>query len=236
MPEPLGLDAFLLRFAGEFDEAANRAALAFRAAVEAAGLPGVTETAPTLASVLVRFDPDVADPEALAGALAALAASRDWRAAPLPEGRRLWRVPAAFGGADGPDLEAVAAAAGADPAAALAATRLRVLTLGFAPGQPYLGLLPAAFDLPRRERLASQVPAGAIAVAVRQAVLFAVPSPTGWHWIGRTAFRPFRAEAREPFALRPGDEIAFEPVGASELARLAARDPEGGGARAEPLG
>ncbi len=231
----MGLDAWLIRFAEEFDEAANRAALAFRAAVEAARLPGVTETAPTLASVVVRFDPERADPEALAAALAGLAAARDWRTAPLPPGRRLWRVPAAFGGADGPDLEDVARAAGGDPAAVLAARPLRVLTLGFAPGQPYLGCLPPAFDLPRRDRLRPGVPAGAIAVAVRQAVLFSVASPTGWHWVGRTAFRAFRPESREPFPLRPGDEIAFVPVSSAELARIAGRDPEDGGARAAAL-
>jgi KipI family sensor histidine kinase inhibitor len=210
--------------------------LAFRAAVEAEGLPGVTETAPTLTSVVVRFDPERADPGSLAARLADLAASRDWRAAPLPAGRRRWRLPAAFGGTDGPDLDAVAAAAGADPAAALAARPLRVLTIGFAPGQPYLGLLPPAFDLPRRSVLTPRVPPGAIAVAVRQAVLFTIASPTGWHWIGRTAFRGFRPGAAEPFPLRPGDEIAFEPVSAAELAQIAARDPEGGGARAEVIG
>ena len=34
-----------------------------------------------------------------------LLAERDWMRAPLPPGRRLWRIPTAFGGADGPQLE-----------------------------------------------------------------------------------------------------------------------------------
>ena len=232
---PLGLTGWLVRFADRLEDGANRAALAFRAAVEAEGWPGVAETALSLGAVQV-VGTDETDPEALRDRLAQLLAGRDWQAAPLPPGRRLWTLPVAFGGETGPDLAEAAALAGRDPDAAVAelcAATLRVLTLGFAPGMPYLGTLPPHWDLPRQGRLTDRVPAGTLAVAVRQLVLFPAALPTGWRQVGQTAFRPFRPEAPEPFPLRPGDEIRLVPVPADRLAAFA-DDPDGG-ARVAPL-
>ena len=105
---PLGPDGLLVRFSDQLSEPANRAALAFQADVVRAKIEGVVETATSLTSVFVRFRPDHLSREALSDRLQAALAGQDWRAAPLPEGRRLWRVPAAFGGAFGPALDEAA--------------------------------------------------------------------------------------------------------------------------------
>ena len=60
---PLGLTGWLVRFADRLEDGANRAALAFRAAVEAEGWPGVAETALSLGAVQV-VGTDETDPEA----------------------------------------------------------------------------------------------------------------------------------------------------------------------------
>ena len=54
---PVGLDGLLVAFGDGLDVRVQRAVLAFRAAAEAAAWPGVEETAPSLTSVLLRFDP-----------------------------------------------------------------------------------------------------------------------------------------------------------------------------------
>ncbi|MFN3641967.1 MAG: carboxyltransferase domain-containing protein [Gemmobacter sp.] len=233
--DPIGVDGWLVGFGARLTEPANRAALAFRAAVEAADLPGLTETAAALTSVLVRFDLGATDHAATRAALAMLLAARDWHAAPLPAGRRLWRVPAMFGNAVAPQLGEAAARAGLTPAAAVAAlcaAPLWVQTVGFAPGQPYLGQLPPAWDLARQPTLTPRVPEGALVVAIRQAVVFAIPSPIGWRHVGQTALALFRPDRPDPFLLRPGDAVLFEAVGRAALDRLRAA---GGGAVAEPL-
>jgi len=238
---PLGLTGMLVRFADRLSEPANRAALAFRAALDAAAWDGVLETAPALASVALRFDPERLAHDDLTERLRGLLAERDWTAAPLPAGRRLWRIPTAFGGGAGPQLAEAAELARRSEAAAIdeiAAARLRILTIGFAPGLPYLGELPAHWDIPRQGDLTPQVPAGALAVAVRQLVLFPRATPTGWRQIGRTAFRAFRPGGATPFPLRPGDEVIFDPVCETALADLEAADGDGdgdGGAVAETL-
>ena len=226
--EPLGESALLVRFGDRLDDAVNRAALAFRADLERRPVGGVAETAPSLGSVLVRLAGDAA---AVEGALLDRLAAWAWGEAPLPP-RRRWRIPCHYGGADGPDLAEVAAMAGLTEAAAvvaLGAAPVRVLALGFAPGMPYLGILPPRWDLPRRTDLAPRVPEGALVIAVRQLVLFGAAAPTGWRHVGRTAFGCFRPGRARPVALAPGDEVTFPAVGADALEAAAAADRDGHG-------
>ncbi|MEM9755758.1 MAG: carboxyltransferase domain-containing protein [Pseudomonadota bacterium] len=226
----MGVTGVLVRFADRLSEPGNRAALAYRAAAAAEGWAGVTETTCALASAYLRVDPTQVDPRDIAAEAQALAEARDWWAEPLPAGRRLWRIPTVWGGDLAPDLAQVAAAAGVTPEAALnelSSARVRVLTLGFAPGQPYLGELPAHWDVPRRKDLTPEVPAGGVLLAVRQFVLFTAPSPTGWYHVGQTAFRTFRPEAEMPVALKPGDELTFPATTPDHLADIAG-DPDGG--------
>lgn len=235
----MGLGGLLVRFGETMADEANRAALAFRQALEAARWPGVEETAASLASVYLRFDPAVVGHDDLRGRLQALVASRDWYGADLPAGRRRWTVPAVFGGALAPQLGEAAALAGLSPEAAVAALcarPLRVLAIGFAPGQPYLGALPEAWDIPRQAALTPNVPVGALVVAIRQLVLFSASTPTGWRHVGQTAFRAFRPESAAPFALAAGDEIRFRAVSDDALAAIRVADRSGdGGASVEVL-
>ncbi|MBC6437451.1 MAG: carboxyltransferase domain-containing protein [Rhodobacteraceae bacterium] len=237
---PMGLDALLVSFANRFTEAPNRAALAFRAELECLNWAEVAETAPTLVSVVVRLVAGAQSSADVSDRLRALLQSRDWYDAPLPDGRRHWRIPTVFGGSLAPGLDSAAQAAGVDTATAItewSQVRVRVLTIGFAPGQPYLGVLPPRWDIPRQTSLTPRVPQGALVQAVRQFVLFSRPSPTGWRHVGQTAFRSFRPGATVAFPLRPGDEISFVPTDRDHIERLLA-DPDGsdGGAEAEQVG
>jgi KipI family sensor histidine kinase inhibitor len=143
-------------------------------------------------------------------------------------------VPACFGGAYGPEFEQACSLAGvsqAEAVAELCATPLRVQAIGFAPSQPYLGELPPNWNFPRQATLNPQVPKGALVAAIRQIVLFSVPSPTGWLHIGQTGLSLFDP-ARDPaFMLRAGDEIALRPVSEAEFETSCAAAPYGGAVR-----
>lgn len=232
-----GLCGILVTFGDSLTEPANRAALAFAAAVERSGIDGIEECAPSLVSVFVRFDPLHLGHDTLIGALTRLLDERDWYAAPMPSGRRFIRVPTAYGGDLAPQLNEAAEAAGLTPEAAtrsLSEARVRVQTIGFAPGQPYLGLLPPAWDIPRQTNLTKAVPESALVVAIRQLVLFSVSNPTGWRHVGQTALKLFRPDSDAPFFLRPGDEVQFVPVDPDVLARFRG-DPDGGAEISEAL-
>ncbi|MCA0930063.1 5-oxoprolinase subunit B family protein [Ruegeria profundi] len=234
----VGLDGLLVSFADSMAEPSNRAALAFRDAVNTLDWDGVIETSASLASAYVRFDPLVLTHSEIHGQLHQILHRQNWYEAPLPAGRRLWKVPTVYGGELAPQLDEAAAAAGLSPSETidrLSQSRVRVLTIGFAPGQPYLGPLGPEFNIPRLKELTPMVPEGALVLAISQFVLFSGPTPTGWRHIGQTAFRCFRPEAKESFALRPGDEMQFLPVSRAELERLREADDGTGGATCEEI-
>lgn len=211
----VGVDGLLVSFGDRLSEGANRAALAFRSALDGAGIEGVEESSTSLASAYLRFDVLSREHDAVEREVARLLDQRDWYAAALPEGRRLWRIPTVYGTELAPQLEEAAAAAGMSAAEAvrsISTARVRVQTIGFAPGQPYLGELAPEWDIPRQTALTDRVPVGALTVAIRQLVLFSVSTPTGWRHVGQTAFRGFRPESETPFVLNPGDEVLFEAV------------------------
>jgi KipI family sensor histidine kinase inhibitor len=220
-----GDSAWLVDFGERTDDAVNNAAIAFDRWIADRAIAGIVETAPTIRSVLVRFDPLALDAEALAERLRAGLAERDWLRAPPPAGRRRWRVPVAYGGAHGPHLAEIAQERGVDERALVAehtAAVHRVRMVGFAPGFVYTGMLPDAWDLPRRTEVVPKVPPGTLAVAVRQTVLTSTTIPTGWRLIGRTPWRAFALDRDPPFALAAGDELVFAPIPAGDYDRLAA--------------
>lgn len=237
--QTVGLSGILITFAGAMSEPANRAALAFRAAVDAQNWPEVSETSTSLVSTFLQTDLSATPPEAIIERLTELLITQDWFAAPLPTGRTLWHVPTVYGTDLAPQLEEAATAAGVDPDTAikeLSTTRVRVLTIGFAPGQPYMGELPQHWNIPRQQDLTKSVPSGALVVAIRQLIVFTNAAPTGWRHIGQTAFELFRPATETPFALSTGDELTFPAITTQELNSIKAKDTSGnGGASTEAL-
>lgn len=233
----VGLNGIAVSFASDMSDMANRAAIAFRAAVDGEDWPDVSETASTLVSCYIAADLTTAPVDALILRIETLLASRDWLAADLPTGRKIWTLPCCFDGDAAPQMAEAAQAAGLSDSVAraeLCNARVRVITLGYAPGQPYLGPLPAHWDIPRQSELTPQVPAGALVVAIRQFVLFTAAMPTGWRHIGTTPFRTFDPDRDVPIVLTPGDEMRFAPISEAELATMQTQDSMGG-AMWEPL-
>jgi KipI family sensor histidine kinase inhibitor len=232
---PLGLDGVLVRFAMATAPEVTNKVLGFVDLVRQADIAGVLDASPALTSVLIRFDPDAAPRAQVAQALKDLAA-KGITSAGKPT--RRWTIPAAFGGEVGPQLLEAATLAGRTQTQAIAdltEARMRVLAIGFAPGQPYLGMLPAHWGIARQTQLTPSVPAGALVVAVQQLVLFGNVSTTGWRHIGLCAFRPFNSNRTKPFALRQGDEVRLVAASADDIRGLEA-DPQAlGGARCEVL-
>lgn len=234
----VGLTGLLVRFADRLDGPSNRGAIALRGAIESAGWEGVQEVCTSLASTYLGFDPDKVSHAELTDRLHALLATKDWTEAPLPAGRTLWHVPASFGGEDGPQLEEAAHLAGCSAAEAVAqftAAPVQVLTLGFTAGQPYLGTLPPAWDIPRQTGLTPRVPASSLVVAVRQFVLFAAPATTGWRQVAQTDFPCIRLGQNPTFPLKPGDLMQFHAMTTAEREDRTGADATGmGGAWSEP--
>ena len=200
---PLGDTALLAELGSRLDTALNTRAIALAAALRkrrdvrqvVAGYTGVT----------VHFDPEQATVESLGAAIKRLAGKHPKMEVP----GRLHRIPVIY---DGEDLD--------EAATALGITRdqligkhvrpiYRVFLVGFVPGWAYLGPLPEDMYLPRRKTPRMQVPPGSVAIAGRQTGIYPLPTPGGWHLIGRTSVRLFLPDSDPPCLFRAGDRVKF---------------------------
>lgn len=206
---PLGDAALLVQFGNQVDLAVNRQVHALAARLRDDQPPGVIETVPSYASLLVHYDPlrltfgevaqwvsaDVQRVEAVATSTA----------------RRI-EIPVRYGGEDGPDLAAVAQQHHLSPrdAATMHASReYTVYMMGFTPGFAYMGMLDESLDTPRLPSPRLHVPAGSVAIADKQTGVYPIDSPGGWRLIGRTSLPLFDLQAEQPFLLSPGDTVRF---------------------------
>jgi KipI family sensor histidine kinase inhibitor len=205
---PLGDRAFLAQFATE-DEAAR-----WVAAARNRSWTGVDDVVMAYQTAAVYADPEHVDLDDLEQRLRALA--------PETQGRgpgRLIVLPVLY---DGPDLAEVAERVSLTEAEVIAlhsGSEYLVFAIGFSPGYPYTGYLPARLSgLPRRASPRTLVPAGSVAMAGRQTGVYSQDSPGGWHVLGRTPLTIVDVE-RGYFPIRAGDRIRFEPIGAAEFAQ-----------------
>ena len=217
--DPFGDAALLVTLGDRADPALARRAGETARAIEGArdGLPGVGRPVPAHATVLVPFDPLEIDPQVVEAAVVRIlqeVAGRGQADAGDPRPVAI-EIPVRYGGEDGPDLEAVAAAHDlrpADVAELHAAAVHTVLFLGFAPGFAYLGGLPEQLVTPRRATPRERVPAGSVGIAGEHSGVYPRSMPGGWNLIGRTDMVLFDPGREPPSLLEPGTVVRFVPA------------------------
>ena len=200
---PLGDQAVLIELGRRIDTALNSRAIALARALRQRR--GVLEATPGYASVTLRYDPERLQPDTIQKAAERLLNQKT----PPPGMGRLHRVPVIY---DGPDLEETARALdlGVDELIHLhTQPTYRCFMVGFVPGWAYLGPLPERIRLPRRPVPRTAVPAGTVAIAGSQAGVYPLPTPGGWHLLGRTTLPMFLPEQDPPSLFLPGDRVRF---------------------------
>ena len=167
---------------------------------------------PAYASALLRFDPLKTAPAEAEQAAEAMLARGQFMFTLGNEPRRLVEIPTTY---DGPDLADTAERSHLSVEQVIALHAEREYTayfLGFLPGTAYCGRLDPRIVAPRLERPRERVPAGSVAVADGQTIVYPLASPGGWRLIGRTATRMFDPSADEPSRIRAGDRVRFVPL------------------------
>jgi KipI family sensor histidine kinase inhibitor len=216
---PAGDQALVVEYGDTISPLVHDRVLALDAAVSEAAIAGVTETVPTYRSLMVCHDPSVIRGRDLAQRLLGLVQACQ----PIGVARRLWHVPVLYGGEAALDLDDLARARGlttGEVAALHRSADYRIYMNGFLPGFTYLGGLPAVLHTPRRAVPRQITPAGGIAIGGAQACVGALPSPSGWHFLGRTPLRSFDPARTQPFVFSPGEMVRFHEVSLSEAERL----------------
>jgi KipI family sensor histidine kinase inhibitor len=214
---PSGDAAITVEFSRDIDDTANQRVLALDRALADAPVSGITETVPTYRSLLVHYDPTEIGFDALGEKLVLLAQRP---LPPTPKSRR-WRIPVAYGGEHGIDLEDVANTLNTTPDEIVArhvAGDYRVAMIGFTPGWSYLSGLEKFLHMPRRQNPRLLTPAGTISIGGVQAGVQCLAGPSGWHLLGRTAVRTYQLHRDPIFLLEPGDRVTFFAVDAKTFA------------------
>ena len=206
--QPVGDTAVLLNFGSSIDPAVFDHILALEAALLANPPPGLVETVPAYATLLIILDPLVTDADAMARAALAL------RGATIaaPRTGTLHRIPMCDDADLAPDLADAADRLCITPDALIdthIATEYRVYMYGFAPGYAYMDGVAAALHLPRKAVPVRSRPPGTIMIAGGQCLITTLPMPTGWWVIGATRVAVLRPDAAQPFLFQPGDRVRF---------------------------
>ncbi|GIO65817.1 5-oxoprolinase subunit PxpB [Paenibacillus cookii] len=227
--EPLGETALLIQFGEKIDEGVNRQVQAAVSLLEASPFPGFVECIPSFAAVAVYYDPFRLDRSPGEGTafehVRSLVQNRLKQIGVHAERKRdVIDIPVCYGGEHGPDLAYVAELNGLDEAEVVSIHSGRdylVYALGFAPGFPYLGGMPASISAPRKGTPRLSIPAGSVGIAGTQTGIYPLDTPGGWQIIGRTPLALFRPGQDPPVLLNSGQYIRFRPIGVSEYDRLA---------------
>ena len=206
---PSGDSAVLVEFENQIDPEVNRKVRALALAIESEPFPGIQEVLPAYRALMVTYDPltiqyrDLIDEIHLrikkAGSL------------DLPP-RRLFRLPAVYGGPHGPDLQRVADIVHLSPEEVVrifSTTHFMVYFIGFICGLAYLGGLPEVLQVPRLATPRTLVPAGSVGLAGGQANAITTDQPSGFNYIGRTFVSLYDPRVFPPLPFVSGDEIIF---------------------------
>ena len=129
--------------------------------------------------------------------------------------RDIVEIPAAYGGENGPDLQAVADISGlsADEVVGIhSSVTYRVYMLGFVPGFTYMGRVDPRIVAPRHRVPRERVEAGSIGIAGKQTGVYPIATPGGWQIVARTSVKMFDPDRQPASLLKPGDLVRFVPT------------------------
>lgn len=182
-----------------------------------AALPGLLDTTPAYATVLLDFDIGTLEPAAtLARVLAALEGlSDDTDPANHTPTSRLVEIPVCYEGEFAPDIADVAAHCRLSPAEVArthADAEYTVAFIGFSPGFGYLSGLPTPLITPRLSQPRLRVAPGSVGIAANQTGIYPHATSGGWRLIGRTPLAMFDAAQPRPSRLTMGDRVRFVPI------------------------
>ncbi|UBV44522.1 urea amidolyase family protein (plasmid) [Deinococcus taeanensis] len=200
------LEGFYVAFGTELNRADNLCLHALHRALRGDLLPGVTDLYPGYVNLYVEYDAVQTDRATVSEWVRKhLPAARG----AMPEARPPVTIPVRY---DGEDLADVASRTGMSEREVIrlhTGPDYHVYAVGFTPGFPFLGEVPGALRLPRRDTPRLKVPFNAVAVANAQSCVYVLPSPGGWHLLGTALTTIYDPNRTAPFLLSPGDTVRF---------------------------
>jgi len=178
---------------------------------------GVVSIRPGLDALLLEYDSN----ESLAQSINLLERMQHRETPGFPTATAVLQVPVCYD--LGYDLESISAQTGLSREEVVAlhtSQEYQVWMIGFMPGFPYMGELPAGLQIARKSAPDLLVPGGAVAIADEYVGIYPFDSPGGWHVIGRTPIKILDYEREIPCTFQYGMKVRFMPVSYDEFERI----------------
>ena len=87
-----------------------------------------------------------------------------------------------------------------------------IAMFGFLPGFVYLNGLKPELHVPRKKTPAKYIAADSLALGDKYLGIYSLPSPGGWHVIGKLACSVLDIPALPPLKIKGSDQIKFEAI------------------------
>jgi len=196
--------------------------------LENCGAEGLHGAVPTYDSVLVEFDPILVSARQVR-AFVKLGLLELDHAGESVQTPREFDVPVVYGGDFGPDLELVAQYQGISTGEVIRLHTEKTYTvrcLGAPAGSPMMDGPAFPKPVPRLKDPRLSVPAGAVAVAGRQAVIAPASAPGGWCVIGQTPLSVLNIRKEPLVPYKPGDILRFRQIATEDFNEFLGMDLE----------
>jgi len=96
----------------------------------------------------------------------------------------------------------------------------QVFMNGFLPGFAYMGTVDERIVTPRKEQPRVTVPAGSVGIAGAQTGIYPLDSPGGWQLLGKTPLKIFDINKKNPCLIKAGDLVQFVSINKTEFEKL----------------
>jgi KipI family sensor histidine kinase inhibitor len=224
---PLGDSAAYVEFSSTLDLDVNSVVQRLALAILKRKVAWIRDVVPALGGLALHFDPDHVEFPAkpLEAALALVNESMKPALAAKDNPGSDVELPVCYEPEFALDLAEIAKKAQVPPEEVSrrhAAGEYRVLMMGFSPGHAYMGGLDPKLTVPRRSSPRAVVPAGSVAIANEQTVVYPYAISGGWNVIGRTPMVLFDAKRQRPSLLWPGDRVRFRAITRAQFIEMAA--------------
>lgn len=188
---------------------------------------GIEALIPAYSSLLVRFNLLEVEAQELIPQIWRLAEEVLEKAREGEIGASISRIPVCYQAGLGPDLSSAAQYLGISEEELVrqhCQPQYHTYMIGFIPGFGYLGKLPFAKSIPRKQVPRDRVGEGSVGLAGWQTGIYPSQSSGGWQIIGKTPYQMAKFDGnRWHFRLQPGDKVQFFPISPEDWDEWAAK-------------
>nr|ELR5211890.1 5-oxoprolinase/urea amidolyase family protein [Providencia rettgeri] len=173
---------------------------------------GVEEIIPAARTILVRYNPFIAEEDNLVK----LISLRDITKAKA-KASKLVTIPVHYNGQDLPDVAQFLGVSVDEVIRRHTQNEYQVAFSGFAPGFGYMVSKHAQLNVPRRQSPRVRIPAGSVALAGEFSSVYPQASPGGWQLIGVTELSMWDINRPEPALVQAGTRVNFVDAQKSQV-------------------